>query len=76
MLKKKTEKKLKIDICSGNNFPNDLSKYSLIIHCGACMFNKKYVLNRIDSVKKNNVPITNYGIAIAHMLDILDKIEK
>lgn len=76
MLKKKTGKELKIDICSGNNFPKNLSKYSLIIHCGACMFNKKYVLNRIDSVKKNKVPITNYGIAIAHMLDILDKIEK
>ena len=76
MLKKKTGKELKIDICSGNNFPKDLSKYSLIIHCGGCMFNKKYVLNRIDSVKKNKVPITNYGIAIAHMLYILDKIEK
>ncbi len=76
LLRKKTGKKLDIDVVSGNNFPNNLEDYSLIIHCGACMFNKKYVLNRIDSAKSSQIPITNYGIAIAYISGILDKIEK
>ena len=76
MLRKKTGKKLNIEVASGNNFPDNLQSYSLIIHCGACMFNKKYVLNRIDLAKSSQIPITNYGIAIAYMTEILDKIEK
>ena len=76
LLRKKTGKNLDIDVVSGNNFPNNLEDYSLIIHCGACMFNKKYVLNRIDSAKSSQIPITNYGIAIAYITGILDKIEK
>lgn len=76
LLRKKTGKKLDIDVVSGNNFPSKLEDYSLIIHCGACMFNKKYVLNRIDSAKSSQIPITNYGIAIAYITGILDKIEK
>ena len=76
LLRKKTGKKLDIDVVSGNNFPNNLEDYSLIIHCGACMFNKKYVLNRIESAKSSQIPITNYGIAIAYITGILDKIEK
>ena len=76
MLRKKTGKKLNIEVASGNNFPDNLQSYSLIIHCGACMFNKKYVLNRIDLAKSSQIPITNYGIAIAYMTGILDKIEK
>lgn len=76
MLRKKTGKNLNIEVVSGNNFPDNLQSYSLIIHCGACMFNKKYVLNRIDLAKSSQIPITNYGIAIAYMTGILDKIEK
>ena len=76
LLRKKTGKNLDIDVVSGNNFPSKLEDYSLIIHCGACMFNKKYVLNRIDSAKSSQIPITNYGIAIAYITGILDKIEK
>lgn len=76
MLRKKTGKNLDIEVVSGNNFPKNLESYSLIIHCGACMFNKKYVLNRIDLAKSSQIPITNYGIAIAYMTEILDKIEK
>ena len=76
LLRKKTGKNLDIDVVSGNNFPGKLEDYSLIIHCGACMFNKKYVLNRIDSAKSSQIPITNYGIAIAYITGILDKIEK
>jgi len=76
LLRKKTGKQLDVDVVSGNNFPSKLEDYSLIIHCGACMFNKKYVLNRIDSAKSSQIPITNYGIAIAYITGILDKIEK
>lgn len=64
----------KVEIVSGNNFPEDLSKYSLIIHCGSCMFNKKHVLSRIEKAKLANVPITNYGLALAFMNNIFDSI--
>ena len=60
---------------SGQDFPKDLSSYDLIIHCGACMFNRKYVLSRIEDAKKYNVPMTNYGITIASLQGILDKID-
>lgn len=74
LLRKRIGEGLKIDIVSGNDFPEDLSGYNLIIHCGACMFNRKYVLSRIEQVKTQKVPMTNYGIAIAHLSGILDKI--
>lgn len=74
MLRKRIGEKLHIDIVSGNDFPKDLTCYDLIIHCGACMFNRKYVLNRIDNARKQQIPMTNYGVAIAHLNGILDKI--
>lgn len=74
LLRKRIGERLKIDIVSGNDFPEDLSGYNLIIHCGACMFNRKYVLSRIEQAKTQKVPMTNYGIAIAHLSGILDKI--
>lgn len=74
LLRKRIGERLKIDIVSGNDFPEDLSGYNLIIHCGACMFNRKYVLSRIGQAKTQKVPMTNYGIAIAHLSGILDKI--
>ena len=74
MLRKKVGKNLKIDVVSGVDFPEDLSGYDLIIHCAACMFNKTYVLSRINKAKEQGVPITNYGIVIAKMVGILDKI--
>ena len=74
LLRKRISERLKIDIVSGNDFPEDLSGYNLIIHCGACMFNRKYVLSRIGQAKTQKVPMTNYGIAIAHLSGILDKI--
>lgn len=58
----------------GNDFPNDLSKYDLVILCGSCMFNRSHVMNRINSAKNTNTPITNYGITIAHLNNILDKV--
>lgn len=74
MLKKRAGEGLTVDIVSGTDFPEDLSDYDLVIQCGACMFNRKYVLSRIDRAKKQQVPMTNYGVTIAHLTGILDKI--
>jgi len=71
MLKKYTSL---VTVVSGSDFPKDLTKYALIIHCGACMFNRKHVLSRIEEAKRQGVPITNYGMAIAHLqgINLLD----
>ena len=74
-LKKKIGEGLTFDIVAGRDFPKDLSKYDLIIHCGACMFNRKYVLSRIESAKEQNVPMTNYGVVMAYLAGIIDKID-
>lgn len=74
LLRRKIGQKLRIDIVSGTDFPEDLTRYDLIIHCGACMFNRKYVLSRIGRAENQNVPMTNYGVAIAYLSGILDKI--
>ncbi len=74
LLKKKTGESLHIDIVSGTDFPTDLSSYELIIHCGGCIFNRKYVLSRIDQARRQHIPMTNYGVAIACLNGILDKI--
>ena len=72
LLKKKTGKKLVIDNYSGHDFPN-IDGYKLIIHCGACMTNRREVLSRILIANEKHVPITNYGIAISHCLGILPR---
>jgi len=75
LLRKKVGGELNIDVISGVSFNDDLSKYKLIIHCGACMFNRKYVLSRIEKAREANVPITNYGVALAYLTGILPYIE-
>ena len=65
---------LKIDIAAGNDFPEDLSPYSLIIHCGACVANARLVRSRIRKALLAGVPITNYGIALAELGGILGRI--
>ena len=75
LLRKRIGEKLSIDIVAGTDFPQDLTPYSLVIHCGACMFNRKYVLNRIERARLQNVPMTNYGVAIAFLNRILNQIE-
>lgn len=72
LLRKKTGKTLIIDNIAGHDFP-DISKYKLIIHCGACMTNRREVLSRILLASENNVPITNYGICISYCLGILPR---
>jgi [FeFe] hydrogenase H-cluster maturation GTPase HydF len=74
MLRNKFGEELQIDIVSGNDFPEDLTSYDLIIHCGACMFTRRHVLSRVRRAKAQNVPITNYGIAIAALTGILNKV--
>ena len=74
MLKKRFGAGITVDFVSGTDYPEDLTPYDLIIQCGACMFNRQYVLSRIDRAKKQQVPMTNYGVTIAHITGILDKI--
>ena len=74
LLRKRVGGGLQIDFVSGSDFPKDLSRYDLIIHCGACMFNRKYVLNRIAHTGAQHITITNYGVVIASLTGILDKI--
>ena len=71
MLKKRFGEGITVDHVSGTDFPEDLSGYDLIIQCGACMFNRKYVLSRIERAKKQQISMTNYGVTIAHLTGIL-----
>lgn len=73
MLKKKTEKDLNFEFSSGVSFTEDINKYSLVVHCGACMMNRKEMLSRIEKAKSHNVPIVNYGILIAFVKGILER---
>ena len=72
MLRKRFSKKLIIEHVSGTDFPKDLAKYDLIIQCGGCMFNRRYILSRIDRAKQQKIPMTNYGVTIAHTTGILE----
>ena len=72
LLKQKTGKELIIEHYSGHDFP-EVSQYSLIIHCGACMTNRREILSRILISSQKQVPITNYGITISYCLGILDR---
>lgn len=74
LLRKRIGQNLKIDFVSGSNFPEDLRGYDLVIQCGACMFNRKYVMSRIARAKEQNVKMSNYGVVIARLNGILDKI--
>lgn len=65
--------KLEFDTVQGNDFYTDLTKYKLVIHCGACTINRRAMLNRIMHCKQQGVPISNYGLTIAYSLGILDR---
>lgn len=72
-LKNYTGKKLTIETSSGREFPEDLSPFSLIIHCGGCMLNEREMKYRMKCAKDQNIPFTNYGTAIAYMQGILER---
>ncbi|MBR5533445.1 MAG: [Ruminiclostridium sp.] len=74
LLRKKVGEGLSIDHVQGNDFPQDLSPYDLVIHCGACMFNRRHVMGRIAQADRQKVPITNYGIVLAAVSGILDQV--
>ena len=74
MLRKRYGAEMQVDIVSGTDFPMDLRGYDLIIQCGGCMFNRRYVMSRIERAKEQKIPMTNYGVTIAHLTGILDKI--
>ena len=72
LLRKRVSDELNFDICSGSDLPSDLEKYDLFIQCGACMRNSAFVKDRIRRTKALNIPMTNYGVAIAWLTGILD----
>ena len=72
-LKEYTKKDLTFDFTQGGDFPNNLEKYSLIIHCGGCMLNEKEMKHRIDKAKEKNINIVNYGILIAYLNGVLQR---
>lgn len=72
-LRKYTGKELNFEFSSGIKYPNQLSKYALIVHCGGCMLNRREMLYRINVAKENGVPIVNYGVLIAYLQGILKR---
>lgn len=73
-LKEKTGKNLQIDFCAGRDFPENLSAYRLVIQCGGCMFGRREILARINACEAAGVAITNYGIGISEMKNVLPRI--
>lgn len=74
LLRQRFGENMRIDVVSGTDFPESLSGYDLVIQCGGCMFNRRFVMARVRKAGRELVPMTNYGIAIAHLTGILDKI--
>lgn len=74
LLHKKIDAGIQTVVVSGTDFPDDLSPYALVIHCGGCMFNRAHVMSRAQACQAQGVPVTNYGVAIAYLTGILDKI--
>ncbi|MCI6467110.1 MAG: [FeFe] hydrogenase H-cluster maturation GTPase HydF [Faecalicatena sp.] len=73
LIRKHTGKELTFEFTSGTEFPLDLSKYKMIVHCGGCTLNEREMKYRLKCAFDQNIPITNYGIAIAHMQGILTR---
>ena len=74
LLRQRVGEGLTIDIVAGKDFPKDVTSYDLVIHCGGCMFNRKFMLSRVDQCRRQGTPMTNYGITIAHLKGILGKV--
>ena len=74
MLKKATGKALDFTFAPGRDYPENISDFKLIIHCGSCMLNRKETLWRIECAVQNNIPITNYGMAISWCQGVLDRV--
>ena len=74
MLRQRVGQGLTVDIVAGKDFPEDVTSYDLVIHCGGCMFNRKFMLSRVDQCRRQGTPMTNSGITIAHLKGILGKV--
>ena len=74
LLRKKAGEGLRVDFVRGRDFPEDLTGYDLVIHCGACMFNRRQMMGRIAEAERQGVPICNYGIALACLNGILGRV--
>ena len=72
-ISKYTKKNCVFEYTNGTHFPETLSSYDLVIHCGACMLNEREIKYRLACAMDEGVPMTNYGIAIAHMNGILER---
>jgi len=73
LIHSRMSEKIEIDFAMGHDFPDDIENYDLIIHCGACMVNRKTMIYRIDQAETKEVPITNYGLTLAYFSGILDR---
>ena len=73
-LQEKTGKTLQIDVMAGRDWPADLEKYRLVIHCGACMLTRREMLYRLQTAGARGVPMTNYGVAISHLKGVLPRV--
>ncbi len=76
LIHKKINEDIEVTVVSGQDFPEDLSPYALVIHCGGCMFGRRQVMSRVMRAVEQKVSITNYGIFLAEMAGILDKVVK
>jgi [FeFe] hydrogenase H-cluster maturation GTPase HydF len=74
LLKRITGKKIDVEVCSGRDFSENLGKYQLIIHCGACMLARREMLSRIRQATEAGVPITNYGLSIAYLQGVIERV--
>ncbi len=74
ILRQRIGEGLQVDIVAGKDFPEDVTAYDLVIHCGGCMFNSKFMLSRVMQCRRQGTPMTNYGIAIAYIKGILGKV--
>lgn len=74
LLRKRFGEEIEIDVVGGNDYPEDLTPYDLVIHCGACMFNRRHVLSRIERARKQGVAISNYGVVLAALGGILQRV--
>ena len=72
--KKATGKALDFTFAPGRDYPENISDFKLIIHCGSCMLNRKETLWRIECAVQNNIPITNYGMAISWCQGVLNRV--
>ncbi|MBY5920252.1 [FeFe] hydrogenase H-cluster maturation GTPase HydF [Ferrimonas balearica] len=74
LVRRYSGKQIEFDVVAGHDFPDDLESYALVLHCGACMFNRAEMLRRLRECTRRGVPITNYGVAIAKLQGVMPRV--